>query len=867
MTREREGTVVEWLVRLVWRLYPRPYRERFGAQLQDYLAQLHRSGRGPGPHVLVDAVVTLARSWAREVARSGSAVGCLAGEVGRTTRSVRRSPGYALVVIGILSLSLGVTTAVFSVSHAVLMGALPYNEPERVFRVQPTQQDLTADGWVPDVAFAALPQVEATALYFEGAGANLAAGGTVERVSLVQVTGDFFGVLGVDLLLGPGFSADPASPERAVLSHDLWTRAFGADRDIVGASIELNGRGYQVVGVAPADAAYPAGTDLWLPTPLVYEFYGGALGPSSIARLARESDAAVVGSILREWIAEQYADRPAEYGPPPPARLVSLESDLVGPARAPLGVLLAISGLVLLLGCLNLAGVAVSRTSARADELRVRLALGAGRSRVFAHVLGEALTLAVIGGLASLAVARVAFRLVVSWLPPETPRLDAVGLSGPVLAFAAVGAVVAGLVVGVLPAFQGAAVRGGLSRSGRGASDDRRAVRLQSALVAGQVALACVLVAGASLLGRSLSALAAIPVGYDVERVLTFKVRLPAGAYPDEGAQGAYLASVIEELQRMPGVRAAGATSRLPLSEGFGVGLRVWLPGTSEEDATNVSWVNASEGYFDAMGLAVLGPGIASAPGQDVFAEIALSRAVVQELFGDGDAVGQRVNVRVFGREEPVLATLVAVVGDFRLGSPEAAEPSRVMFTSLEPKPVPFLGFAVAATGEPAELAGRVREVLAGLDPSVPAFELRTTREAVRREVASRRALALLSGAYGVAALLLAALGLYGLVAQGVARRRRELGIRIALGARVGRLVGRAVGRALALAILGLALGIPVSIFLGGLARSLLFRVDPGDPVALAAVAVLMAGVAALAAYLPARGVGRLDPVETLRSD
>ena len=597
MTTGRGGTsVLERLCRAVLRLHPPAFRRQHGREMARTLeAALRDESRGRTRRALLlrylwDTLLTLPRSWLRELRGRGGSAGAprpmyatrtsraswpavVLHQAGQAVRGLRRRRLYAMVVVGTLALALGANTAIFSVTHAVLLRALPYDSAERVVRAEPAPiGGQGAIGWGIHPDFLGEPIIESAAIFLADGGANLVEGSSASRVRVAQVEPAFFSVMGVDLALGPGMTDQTEAGREAVLGHGLWMRAFGGDPDVLGRSITLSGHGYQVVGVAPPDVTYPAGTELWLSPPLEGSFFGGAVAARAVARLVPGARPEELRPILEERRRQQYARAPASLVPPPIEVLPVLD-ELTGPVRAPLVVLMATAAVLLLLGCLNLASLALSRVSDRLEDLRVRNALGASRSRIFGELLAEVLILSLIGGAVGVAVATTGVRVLVGWLPAEVPGMNAVELSGPVLLCGLAATVASALVAGMLPALRGAAV-GGAPRLARGITEDVTGGRMQARLLAGQVALAVVLCVGAGLLGRSLRQLMSVPLGYDTDDVLAFQVQL-GGEESDEPSWGPYTSEVIRRVEALPGVSAVGATSRLPFTPGFGRGTDV----------------------------------------------------------------------------------------------------------------------------------------------------------------------------------------------------------------------------------------------------------------------------------------------------
>lgn len=438
------------------------------------------------------------------------------------------------------------------------------------------------------------------------------------------------------------------------------------------------------------------------------------------------------------------------------------------------------------------------------------------------------------------------------------------GLGAPVLLFAGAVAVVAGSVVGMLPSLHGA-LASGRPQSGRTTTESRGEIRTQAVLVVGQVAVAAVLVLGASLLGRSLRNLETVPLGYDLVHVLTFRIQLPSEAYPDDETRRAYLANLEERVREIPGVSAVGATSFLPLQDALTIGLRVIPDGMSRDDAPVATWVQATTGYFEAMGIAIARGVPFPDPGEDRWEQVVITESLAERIFPDNPAVGAQAEVLV-GRDDLRSTTVAAVLRDVRIRGRQG-DPSRMLFTPMEPSPPAAMGFAVRADGSPSVLVDRIQEVVLSVDPSVPPYDITTTGQAAAREIATERAVALLSRLFSASALVLAALGLYGLVAQGLTRRRRELGIRLVMGAEPVKLVRTALRRPLGLALAGLAVGIVIAWWTSTFLTPLLFGVEPRDPSTLVAVTLVVLAVTSVAAYLPARRIVGIDPTESLRTE
>jgi predicted permease len=625
--------------------------------------------------------------------------------------------------------------------------------------------------------------------------------------------------------------------------------------------VHLNGQSWRINGVAPEGVDFPAGTQLWLSDPPVGEFYGSALGPSVVALLHRGALGAVQSALVQDAeVQRAAAGEAAAYMTDP--TLVPLRAYLTSSVRLPLMVLAASAAAVLLLGCVNVAGVSLARVALRAPELATRRALGAGQARVFAQLLVELAVVAAVAGVLSVLLTTAAIPALVSLLPAETAGIDTVRPAGRTMVFSGALTVLAALVAGVPPAIAGAWEGRTTLQPDRLRADDRRGQRFQGALTTVQVALAVMLVAGAALLGRSLVALQAVPLGYDTEGVLSFSVRLPQASYGRWDDVRRYADEVRTRLAALPGVEAVGVADRLPLIEGMGVGGRVRRAGSPPDHVVTARHVAADSGFFRALGIDVLTGRTFTA--DDADQAVVLSRSLAAALFGDDPAQGARVTVRRPGTE--LDATVVGVVADVRDKGAES-EVHPTVYLPLVTTFVSSPSFVIRTSGSPAAFTAGVRRVLAEVDATVAPHALRTTAAAVAETLAARRATAIVALLFAAASLTLCVLAVYSLLAQGVARRRRELGIRLALGATRRQLEVMVVGRSVAWTVPGLLAGVLLSIGAARLLEGLLFGVAPRDPRMFALTSAIVLLAALVAAWIPARRAGRMDALVSLRGD
>lgn len=858
--------LAEWASRQLLGLYPRSFRARFGRDVEAGLSRRRGAGGHVSGHDLLDTVVTLARAWSDEVlgrVRGSSwwgAGGRFGEDVRQAARVAVRDPVHAGLVVATLAIALGANAAVFSVTRSVLVRRLPYEDPARVVRVDPAPIRFTAEGgFGVSRTLSDVPWVARAAAYTPDGAANLDAGGPAVQVRVAQVEPGFFRVLGAPIEHGPGLSTSVAAGHEVVLSERLWVRAFGADPGVVGRVVRLSGEPVRIVGVAGAEVSFPSGTDAWVTYPAIPAFYGDAFGAEVLARLTSADAMAVARSEHEARVRAGLAERGDSLMAARRPALIPLREQLTAPVREALLLLLGASSLVLLLGCVNLAGFSLARGSARRAEIAVRRALGAGDARLRAMIVCESLVLALFASLPAVAVAFWGRALLVRILPPELPGLNGAGIGWPTLGLVAVTTVLAGVLIGVAPALRMVA-KDVSSAAGRLASGRHR---LHPALVVTEIALAVVLVIGAGLFARSLARLHAVPLGYDLQGVLTFEVRLPPATYADVESWRGYAETVRAGLEDRAGVAAVGYSTRLPLAEGVGAGFRVWRADADESTSVPAGVARTSDSFFGALGMPRLAGAGFLAGDRDA---VILSRSLAIRLFGREDIAGRHLRMRFSARREPDLVTVAGVVGDVRLDGFEG-DVRDILYLPFAERPASWIGFAVRTAGDPAAFSAEVRATLAAIDPSIAPFRVLTTRAAASRSIATRRALTIVTLVFGAAALFLAILGTWGLIAQSVARRRRELGIRMAVGAQTRDVLVMILGETGRLALLGIVLGVSTALALTRFLASLLWGVTATDPPTFAVVIAVVLGAALSAGALPARRAARIDPIETLRTD
>ena len=812
------------------------------------------------------------------------------GGAGTILRGLARRPGFTATAIGTLALGIGANVGLFSVVRSVILAPLPFPDSDRLVQVwesdvhRPVRSLSPADfldlkertGTLQDLA--AWDESDAT---LDGVDRAL-------RIRAASVSSNFFRTLGVEADRGRAFEGAEGTPA-VVLSDGLWRREFGGDPGTLGAVIRLDGRPHEVVGVMPRDFDFPAGADLWIRAPRDVPVGLGFPGDittvrdawyfQAVGRIAPGRDLEAASAEMDALAAALEREHP-EVNEGLGIRLVPLKEELVGPVRGTLLLLLGATALVLLVACANVANLLLGRATDRSRELAIRQALGAGRGRLVRYVLGESMALGAGGAAAGALLAWGGVALLRDGLGPLLPPGATIDLDLWALGYAATVAVVCAGFFGGLPAWLAAARVDGIPRDGsRGATDGRLARTLGRGLVTAEVAMAVTLVLGATLLLRSLDRLQRVDPGFEAPGLTLASVALPAGADGEVGSPepAAVFEAMAAEVAALPGVLSAGWTQRGPLELGPGAGLRTFAGGPEEwaaHDLPGVRWQVVDPGYFATLGVPLIaGRGFES--GDDARGEpVALvNAAFVRAVFGDADAVGRLVNTGLDGRTPDGdwrWVRIVGVVADTRNRGP-AAEPEPVLFRPMAQGGPGFRGDAAllvvrAGSGVPG-LAEALRERIERVVPGAPVYRVTSGESLAAPYAADRRLVLGLLGTFAVLALALGTVGVYAVTAGTVARRTREVGVRMALGADRRRVVGLVLSQGMLPVLAGLALGLGAATLGGRLAVDLLFEVSPADPVSLLAVTGLLLATALAATWVPARRASRVDPVRAIREE
>ncbi len=822
---------------------------------------------------------------ARETVRSygwENGVERVAADVRYAARRLRRNPGFTALAVLTLGLGIGAATTIFSVTRPILFDPLPYPEADRLVAIS----DRSSDGSPIDVTFGTYVELTERSRSFAALAVSrpwqptLTGAARPERLSGQRVSGTYFRVLGIQPMLGRAFEPgedQAAGPDVVILSYGLWQQRFGGDTAIIGHSVRLDGEPFTVVGVLGAD-------------------FENVLAPEADVWAPLQFDASLPSFQSREWGhqlrltgrlrpgvgPEDAAAELARIGGDPVAAFprpawASLEGGLlVSPlkdevTRAARPALLAILGAVLLLlvtASMNVTHLLLGRSVQRRAEFAMRAALGARRRRMLQQLLTESLLLAALGGLAGVGLAMVGVRTLVGLSPPELPRLGAVRVDGVVCAVAFAVTALVGVLAGLLPALQASSgpPRRGLRETAR--QTDRGQHTARNVLVVAEVSLTLVLLIGAGLLLRSMDHLLAVDPGFDGSDVVTMQVQTSGARYADDGATHRFFAEALRAVRGVPGVETAAVTSQLPLSgEADEYGVHAESNGELEPEAGgNVLRYAVSPGYFSALGIP-LRQGRTLEAGDDADAPpvAVVSASMARRRFPGRDPVGQRIHI---GRTDLPWYTIVGVVGDVKQVSLSAGEADAVYVT---PEQWYFadkaMWLVVRARGDAAGLAPRLERAIWSVDPDRPIVRVATVAGLVAASAAERRFALRVFEAFALAALLLAAVGLYGVLAEGVAERTREIGVRAALGATGASVVWLVVRQGMTLAAVGAGLGLLGGAALSRALDSLLFGVSAMDPVTYLGVLAVLAAIAAAACAAPAWRASRIEPATAIRAE
>ena len=813
--------------------------------------------------------VDAAQEQSREE-RPGAGVREFIRDVRYGARLFRKSPSFGIAAVAIVALGIGSATAIFSVVHGVLLRPLPYHEPDRlvsIWLLRGEDRSRVAPSAADAMNLRELRGVFHDVAFLDNINLNLTGDGEPRRLQGAEVSVNLFSVLGVAPALGRTFAADEDRDGRqrvVLLSDALWRGRFGADEGVLGQQVQIDGAPHTVVGVMPPDFRYPSGThEAWVPLVV------------SAAELARkETDNYRVVARLAEATTIEQARRAASALD---ARVLAsvgvtagggmavdgMHDDVVRGVRPALTLLLGAVACLVLIACANLANLFGARATARTNEFAVRLALGASRRRVIAQAVAEAVPVLALGGVVGILVARWAIQAFVGAAPAGLPRVEDVSLSTPVLAFSVALLALTGVAASLVPAFRvGRSDFTTITKDGgRSSTTGRRGSTGRRIGVAAQIAFALPLLVGAAVLLRSAVSLTRVDLGFRAERVATFAYEVSRAKHPTDQDVANYYGRLVEAVRAVPGVTDAGIVNRIPLSGGQTNLVRFERTGGSV-DTVDVDTRTVSPSYFATLGIPLKsGRTFADRDAAGAPVVVIVDDRIAQEIWPGESALGRRVR-----GPDGVWATVVGVVAHVRTASVEI-DPRSQVYWSYRQWTQPRGVLAVRSELDLTALYTPVVNAIRSVDRDQSVFDVRTMPEIIDRSLAQRRLTTVLIAGFGGVALLLAAVGIYGVVAYGVTRRLREFGIRVALGATTRQVTRLVVWQGASMAIAGSGVGLVLAIAAAGVMRNLVYGVTPRDaPSILGATALLML-VALLASYLPARRAASVDPALPLRAE
>ncbi len=831
-------------------------------------------------------------------------MGILLADLKYAVRSFAKRPIFTAVIVLTIALGIGSTVAMFSVADAVLFRPLPYEAPEDLAmvwtRLPATNVDRTLVSG-PDLGDYRL---EST-LFDSFAGAMGLAGtltgeGPAEQILVGYATWNLFDVLGVTPLLGRRFLADDAfpidptafggatpdlPPGTVMLSHGLWQRRFGSDPQIVGRTIQIDGWGSVVAGVLapdfriylPSDAAMPTNIDVWMVLPSnLDEFARDGPWLTVVGRLDDNATLENAQAEMDGIAARLRATHPFHATQNMQIVVNGMHDDVVSTARPALLALLGAVAFVLLIACANVANLLLVRATGRGREIAVRAALGSGRGRIVRQMLTESALLGVVGAVVGTILAWWGVRVISGLSPGNLPRLDAVSIDGRVLLFTAGVTVLASLVFGLAPALRTVAGNLAVSLKDRGSdSGSLRSNRLRTGLVIAEVALSLVLLIGAGLMVRSFSEIQQVDPGFDAENVVTFSAPIPFLKYFTAQARATFVNDLRARLDDIPGVEAVGGVAPLPLAGGdllaMGSFGRIGIA-EDEYSANKADYKSVVPGYFEAMGIELVSGRVLlpSDNEREALRVAVIDSRLAERAFGDEDPLGKELMLDHFNDEtfsmERAQVQVVGVVAPVRSQS-LAAEGRETVYVPYVYNSFLPPTFTVRTVGDPAPLMESIRGALNQLDPDVPMADFATLESHVRDAMAETRFMLALIGSFAFLALILASLGLYGVISYSARQRTREMGVRVAFGAGGPDVLRLVLGQAMAVAGAGVVLGLVVAVAASGVVESLLVGVSKTDPLTYVGVPVLLLAVALAASWVPARRAARVDPVVALRDE
>lgn len=859
---------------LLW-AYPAEFRQEYGGQME--IALRDRLDRANGSRERIRAWVEILGDLVVSAIREHLDI--LGRDVRHGLRSLKRSPSFAAVAIGALAAGIGVNTAIFSVVHGVLLKPLPYPNPDRIVMLTESvpRRSLRAVLGPDFAAWREQSRIMTQLAVCNESTHILGSPAGSQTIRTAVVTRELFSLLGASVLMGREFTnadARPGGPDVAVLGHASWQVRFGGDPDIVGRTITLNAKSFQLVGVLRPGFSFPSRTEVWIPSREDY---------AAQRTQARIAIAHVIGRMrehagLKDAEAELTAIAASEWDRPDViggyrnmvkglrVKATPLTEAIAGGSRQQLLILFAAVALVLVIACVNVANLLVARAATRRREVAVRLALGASRARLTRQVLTESLMLAGIGSTLGIGIAFVVLRALLALGGSSFPRAEEIGIDWMALCYTAFAGGLTGILFGLAPAvFVSRTSLNEVMKEGSGGAGDFALPRLRSSLVVAQLALALVLLAGAGLLIRSFLTLRQVNPGFDDRNLLTAQITLVGSEYQKPEKSFVFHREAQRRLEELPGVDFVGLNRDLPINTAFGTQTALIVEGYPyDPDLPLFGSRSVNAGYFRTMRIPLRAGRLFTEA--DMTAQpgvVLVNEAFARLYFSVPEAVGKRVKGLV---DDAPWQTIVGVVGDVRhlgLSSPAAPE----VYGLYSGGPLPQVSYAIRTKGDPRKMIDSLRSTIRSVDSSAAIDDLVTMEERIRGSLEQRRFQMLILVAFAVLAAGLAGVGVYGVIAYTVSQRHHEMGIRIALGATTGDIVALVMREALVMAIVGLALGMLAAWGAGRAISGLLFQIRPTDPWAIGGAAAVLLGIAVIASIGPSWHAAGLDPALTLRRE
>jgi putative ABC transport system permease protein len=794
-------------------------------------------------------------------------------------RTLWRSRGFALIAILALALGIGANSAIFSVVNGVLLRPLPYPQPERLFIVweKGRQLDEMSIAYPNYSDWRAQNQSLENLAIFRRESFNLTGNNEPEQLTGAQVSANLFATVGVKPIMGRDFLPEedtPAGNPVTILSYGLWQRRFGADTKIIGKNLSLNGKDFTVIGVMPPRFSYPSRMELWVPiapysTNPNWTDRGNHPGIYGVARIKQGVSVEQANTEL-DTIAMRLEQTYPKSNSGNRVVLTPLLGYLVKEIKPALLLLLGAVGFLLLIACANVANLLLARATARQREIAVRAALGASRWRIIRQLLTESVMMALCGGGLGLVMAMWGTDLIISMVPEDMPRIHDVSVDGRVLAFMVAVSILTGIIFGLMPAIHASKpdLNEALKDGGRAGAASPRGHRIRSGLVISEVALALVLLIGAGLLIKSFARLRAVNPGFNADNLLTFSVALPVAKYPEDPQRLIFYRQLLARLSALPGVSSVGVTSDLPFISGSQTSFNIsGRPLLERNDRPLADYQNVNGDYFPAMGMTLLrGRAFNDQDVKDSARSVIIDEGFARRYWPNEDPIGKQL----FEGEKDLPEnrfTIVGVVNSIKLESLNS-EPTRCqLYFSYTMFPQRRSSLLVRASGDLAGLAAAIKHVVQEIDKDQPIYDLQTMNQILADSIAPQRLAAMLLTVFAALALLLAIVGIYGVMAYSVTQRTHEIGVRMALGAQTGDVLKMVIKQGMMLVSIGVAIGLAAAFALVRAMSSLLYGVSASDPSTYLTIAALLILVAMLANYIPARRAAKVDPMIALRCE